>query len=168
MKLDGEITVPARRTAVFEKLKDPRVFAACVEGVRDLTEIDPTHYTAVLETKVAYLRFKFSVAVDVLRLDIDGIEAKIEGTPIGIVGRLTATSTTSLEDVGDETRIRYTVDVALTGKLGSLGQPVLRSKAKEMEKLFAINLRRAIEGQSPPSQSPEPTSAAAVPTETIS
>ncbi len=31
----------------------------------------------------------------------------------------------------------------LTGKLGSLGQPVLRSKAKEMERQFAARLAAA-------------------------
>jgi len=31
----------------------------------------------------------------------------------------------------------------LAGKLGSIGQPVLRSKAKDMEKIFATRLRAA-------------------------
>jgi uncharacterized protein len=148
MKFDGEITVRAPRAAVFDKLRDARVFATCVDGVQDLVEIDPTHYTAKLETKIAYLRFKFSVAVEVLKLEAPArIEAKIEGTPIGVVGRLSATSSTTLEEAGQDTHIRYEVEVALTGKLGAMGQPVLRSKAKEMEKQFAVNLRHAVEPQ---------------------
>jgi carbon monoxide dehydrogenase subunit G len=71
------------------------------------------------------------------------IEASVEGTPLGIVGRMTATSVTTLTEVGDETKIAYAVDAALTGKLGSLGQPVLRSKAREMEKQFAARLAAA-------------------------
>jgi hypothetical protein len=39
--------------------------------------------------------------------------------------------------------VSYEVDAALTGKLGSLGQPVLRAKAKEMERQFALRLRTA-------------------------
>lgn len=149
MKFDGEITVPGRREAVFDKLQDARTFASCVDGVGDLTEVDAAHYTATLETRIAYLRFRFKIAVEVLRLERPNlIEARIEGTPIGVVGRLSAASTTTLEDVGGETRICYAVDVALTGKLGSMGQPVLRSKAKEMEKSFAGNLRRALAPQS--------------------
>ncbi|HEX9462497.1 MAG TPA: SRPBCC domain-containing protein [Alphaproteobacteria bacterium] len=145
MKFDGEITVPGRREAVFDKVQDARTFAWCVDGVGDLTEVDGAHYTATLETKIAYLRFRFKVAVEVLRVERPNlIEARIEGTPIGVVGRLSATSTTTLEDLGGETRIRYAVEVALTGKLGSMGQPVLRSKAKDMEKSFAANLRRVL------------------------
>ena len=56
---------------------------------------------------------------------------------------MTATSVTTLTEVGDETKIEYSVDATLTGKLGSLGQPVLRSKAREMEKQFAARLAAA-------------------------
>ena len=125
-------------------MRDARFFASCVEGVQDLNEIDPDHYTAVLETKVAYLKFKFNVTVEVTRADPPReIEAKIEGTPLGIVGRLTATSVTRLAEEGGGTKVSYEIDAALTGKLGSLGQPVLRSKAKEMERQFAERMRAA-------------------------
>jgi carbon monoxide dehydrogenase subunit G len=144
MKFTGEITVPAPRDAVYARVRDARFFASCVEGVQALTEVDADHYTAVLETKVAYLKFKFNVAVEVVRADPPReIAAKIEGTPLGIVGRLTATSLTRLDDDNGGTKVSYEVDAALTGKLGSLGQPVLRSKAKEMERQFALRLRTA-------------------------
>ncbi len=108
------------------------------------TEIAPDRYAAVFETKVAYMKFSFKVTVEVTRAEPPSeIEAKVEGTPLGIVGRLTATSLTTLSEVGDETHIAYEVDAALTGKLGSLGQPVLRSKAKEMEKQFAARMQAA-------------------------
>jgi uncharacterized protein len=144
MKFTGEITIGAPREAVFAKVRDARFFASCIEGVHDLNEIDADRYTAVLETKVAYLKFKFNVAVEVLRADPPSeIEAKIEGTPSGIVGRLTARSVTRLlEDTGG-TKVTYEVDASLTGKLGSLGQPVLRAKAKEMERQFAQRMRAA-------------------------
>jgi carbon monoxide dehydrogenase subunit G len=148
MKFDGDITVPGRRETVFDKIQDARTFASCVDGVSDLASLDGNRYTAILETKIAYLRFKFKTTVEVLRLERPGlIEARIEGTPLGFVGRLSATSLTTLEEIGGDTRIHYDVDVALTGKLGSMGQPVLRSKAKDMEKRFAENLRRVLVAQ---------------------
>ena len=144
MKFTGDISVPAPREAVYAKVRDARFFASCVEGVRDLNEIDSDHYTAVLDTKVAYLKFKFNVAVEVVRADPPHeIEAKIEGTPLGIVGRLTARSLTRLEEENAGTKISYEIEAALTGKLGSLGQPVLRSKAKELERQFAERMRAA-------------------------
>jgi carbon monoxide dehydrogenase subunit G len=144
MKFTGDILVEAPRDAVYAKVRDARFFASCIEGVQELNEIDPDHYTAILETKVAYLKFKFNVAVEVVRADPPSeIEAKVEGTPLGIVGRLTATAVTRLAEEGKETKVSYEIEAALTGKLGSLGQPVLRAKAKEMEKKFAERMRAA-------------------------
>jgi hypothetical protein len=58
-----------------------------------------------------------------------------------MVGRLTATSAADLAEQDGGTVVNYELDVALTGKLGSLGQPVLKSKAKEMERQFASRIQ---------------------------
>jgi carbon monoxide dehydrogenase subunit G len=138
------IMVPARRGEVYKALRDARLFASCVEGVRDLAETGPDAYSAMFETKVAYMKFAFKVTVQVVRAEEPReIQAKIEGAPLGIVGRLTASSLTRLTEMSGATRIDYDVDAALTGKLGSLGQPVLRAKAKEMERQFAARLAAA-------------------------
>jgi carbon monoxide dehydrogenase subunit G len=154
MQFSGEILVAAPLDAVYAKVRDARFFASCVEGVQNLSEIDPDHYTAVLDTKVAYLKFKFNVAVEVVRADPPReIEAKIEGTPLGLVGRLTARSVTRLAEKNGGTKVSYEVDAALTGKLGSLGQPVLRAKAREMERMFAERMRAAFAGSKSASES---------------
>jgi carbon monoxide dehydrogenase subunit G len=141
MKFSGELTVKAPRAEVYKAVRDARFFASCVDGVSDLVETAPDRYAATFETKVAYMKFRFKVSVEVVRAEEPReIEARVEGTPLGIVGRLTATALTRLTETGDETRIGYDVEATLTGKLGSLGQPVLRSKAKEMERQFAARL----------------------------
>jgi hypothetical protein len=151
MKFSGELTVKAPRAQVYKAVRDARFFASCVDGVHDLQETAPDTYAAVFETKVAYMKFSFKVTVQVVRADEPReIEAKVEGTPLGIIGRLTATSLTTLSEVSDQTKIAYEVDAALTGKLGSLGQPVLRSKAKEMERQFAARLAAAFAPQATP------------------
>ena len=144
MNLSGEITVDAPRESVFNALKDAPFFASCVEGVRDLKEIDATRYDAIIEAKVAYMKFSFKVNVELTRISPpDEIEAKIEGTPLGVVGRLTATSLTRLRETDGRTVVAYSIDTSITGKLGSIGQPVLRAKAKEMEKKFTERLQAA-------------------------
>jgi uncharacterized protein len=144
MRLNGEFTVPAPRDAVFARLTDPPFFLSCIEGASNLVEVDPSHYTAMLETSIAYMKFKFAVAVAFLeRLPPERIAAKVEGTPMGVVGRLSATAAAALAEAGSATHVTYEIDVALTGKLGSIGQPVLRSKAKAMERSFVQNLLNA-------------------------
>lgn len=142
MQVSGEFTVKAPRAMVFNTIRDPRTFISFVDGVSDLKEIDATHFEANFETRVAYMKFRFAVTVEIVRMEEPGlIEARFEGTPLGVVGRLTATSTTTLTEAGDETRVSYAVDTALAGKLGSIGQPVLRAKAKQMEREFAARLQ---------------------------
>jgi carbon monoxide dehydrogenase subunit G len=151
MKFAGELTVKAPRERVYKAVRDARFFASCVDGVQDLQETAPDTYSAVFATKVAYMNFKFKVTVEVVSAtEPREIVAKVEGTPLGIVGRLTATSLTTLEEAGDETKIAYAVDAALTGRLGSLGQPVLRAKAKDMERHFAEKLAAAFATQAMP------------------
>jgi len=148
VKISGEISVRAPQVSVFEAIEDARFFASCVDGVQELKEIDAENYAAVLETRVAYIKFRFNIAIAITRkVSPTEIEAKVEGTPIGIVGRVTATSKTRLTQDGDHTKIAYEIDAALTGRLGSLGQPVLRAKAKEMEKQFTARLSARFAGR---------------------
>lgn len=150
MDFKGEILVSAPRDAVYSKIRDARFFVSCIEGVRDLEEIDATHYTAVMESKVAYIKVTFEVAVEVSREEAPClVEAKVEGRPLKLAGRLSASSVTRLEEADGGTKIVYETDLSLTGKLGSLGRPVLTAKAKEMEKQFAENLQKAFSTPEP-------------------
>ena len=144
MEFKGEITVAAPRADVYARIRDAEFFVSCIEGVRDLEVVDDTHYTAVMESKVAYIKVSFDVSVEVLRDEAPNlIEAKIEGRPIKLAGRLAATSLTRLAEADGGTKISYETKLSLTGKLGSLGRPALTAKAKEMEKLFAARLAAA-------------------------
>jgi carbon monoxide dehydrogenase subunit G len=149
MKFIGEIKVAAPREAVFDKINDPVFFASCIEGVKDMKEIDPHHFTATLETRIAYINFKFAISVEIVEVDRPNrIVARSEGTPHGIVGRLSSTSTATLTADGTGTLVAYEIDASLTGKLGSLGQPVMKSKAKEMERQFAKAITESFAGSS--------------------
>lgn len=144
MKINGEFTVSAPRDVVYERLNDAQFFASCLEGVRDLTQVDETHYTATLETRIAYIKFKFAISVEfVEKIAPEKIVARAEGTPLGVVGRLTSTACAILKDQGPQTIVAYETDVALAGKLGSIGQPVLKAKAREMERTFVKNINAA-------------------------
>jgi carbon monoxide dehydrogenase subunit G len=147
MKFAGELSVEAPREEVFDRLKDAHFFACCVKGVRDLKELGPTTYSAQFETRIAYIKFNFDVTVEMTEAHRPvRIAARIEGKPHGIVGRLSATSAADFHENAGVTTIRYQVEATLTGRLGSIGQPVLKAKAKEMEREFVANLRSGFLG----------------------
>ena len=132
----------APREEVYAVLSDIGGFASLVEGLNDLRCCQEGGYEATLTTKVAYMSFKFKVNVALtIREAPQKLVAKIEGVPMGLIGRLSAVTTTFLTDCGDSTLIQYEVESTLTGKLGSIGQPVLKAKARDMEKQFEKKLQ---------------------------
>ena len=132
---------------MFDRLRDAQFFASCVDGVGALSETAPDAYAAKLTTRIAYIKFEFDITVQIVRAERPAaIEARIEGKPHGVVGRLSAASSAEFIEDGGGTKIRYNIESSLTGRLGSIGQPVLKSKAKEMERHFVQRLGAAFPG----------------------
>lgn len=143
----GEITVDVDRSAAFAFARNAQQVAECIPGCHDLQEISTDRYAAVLKNQVGFIVLSFKVVVEVVKVDpMNAIEATATGDAIKLAGRLVARASLQFADAGQsQTLIRYTADVNLTGKLGGLGQPVLRAKSAEFAKQFGSNLKTAIE-----------------------
>ena len=154
LQTSGEISVGVPRDAAFAFLQDPHRLAACIPGCRDLREIGPNRYAAVLTSRVAFLTLSFNVTIEILRTEPpESIDAGITGDAVGLVGHVAATASVRLTDEGaHRTMIHYTTEIALTGKLGGLGQPVFRSTSAQLARDFGANLKQALEAQ--PTETP--------------
>ena len=163
----GDIVVDVERATAFRLVENPQRMAECIPGCHDLRELGPGRFAAVLTNKVSFMTLSFKVIVEVVNMDApNGIEARITGEPIGLVGRLAANASLKFTDAGEKcTLIHYSADVGLTGKLGGIGQPVFRAKSARLAKEFADNLKAAIEsldkGQPGPANPVQPVSATA-------
>jgi carbon monoxide dehydrogenase subunit G len=145
----GEILVDVPRSAAFTFLEDPQRLASCIPGCRDVRELAPGRYSAVLSSRVALVTVTFNVTIDIVKIDPPAaIEATIAGDAVGLAGHVAAKAAVQLADeAGQCTRIGYTADIALTGRLGGLGQPVFRAASAQLARQFGENLKRAIETQ---------------------
>ena len=143
----GEIIVDVDRETAFKFIEVPEQLARCIPGCSDLREVAPGRFTAVLTSEVSFMTLNFQVVVEVVKIDpAHTIEARITGRPIGFSGQLVGKAQLELADAGQgRTVIRHSSDIGLTGKLGSLGQPVFRAKSAEMSTKFAANLKAALE-----------------------
>lgn len=151
MKFSGQVNIRAPREKVFDSIKDIEFFATCIDGVQDLEKIDETHYSGILATKVAYIQFRFKVELEISAMEAPHLfEASVVGAPVGMVGRFKSKARTTLHEDGDGTIIDYSIDASITGKLGSIGQPVMKSKAREMEVEFARRLQAHFREESTP------------------
>lgn len=147
LETKGEITVDVDRDTAFHFIEIPEQLARCIPGCSDLREEAPGRFTAVLSSEVSFIKLNFQVVVEVVKIDPPrGIEARISGRPLGISGQLSGKAELELAEAGQgRTIIRHCSDIGLTGRLGSLGQPVFRAKSAEMSNRFAENLKAAIE-----------------------
>ncbi len=146
MRFTGEFMVPADRAVVFARLRDHELLAGCVDGVREVEPIDERNYRAILETRLAYIRFRFAIEVELTELDAPAsMKVRAVGQPLGMVGRLAGDAALQLVDSDGGTLVSYELDLAVAGKLGSIGQPVFRAKAKEMEKAFVAKFNASFE-----------------------
>jgi uncharacterized protein len=147
LQTHGEITVDVARGVAFAFVADARRLAPCIPGCRDLEELSPGRYTAVLTSSVAFMTLSFNVIIDVARTEPPHlIEARITGDAVGLAGHVVATARLDLSEEGDQrTKVRYVTDVGLTGKLGGLGQPVFRATSARLAREFGANLKKALE-----------------------
>jgi carbon monoxide dehydrogenase subunit G len=149
LQTHGEITVDVARPTAFAFVEDARRLARCIPGCRDLKELSPDRYAAVLTSSVAFMTLSFNVLIDVVRRDPPSLlEAKVTGDAVGLAGHVVATARLDLFDHGEaRTIIRYVTDIGLTGKLGGLGQPVFRATSARLAREFGANLKHALEAE---------------------
>lgn len=145
MKLQHRATVAAPRDRVWSLLMDvPRV-ASCVPGVESVTPEGDDRY-----------RGRFRVHVGPVRLTLDGDVALSErddaagravmranGTDARMGGGVRAVVTLSLVP-GTSTEMVVDSDVQILGRIGELGQPLIKRKADEIMSAFAKNLAQAV------------------------
>ena len=154
LQSSGEVSVAVPRDVAFRFLQDPERLAACIPGCSDLRELGPNRYSAVLSSRVAFIQVSFKVVIEVVRMDAPhAIDATVTGDAVGLAGHMTAKAALVLAEDEAHTKVSYTTDVTLTGKLGGIGQPVFRAKSAELARQFGENLKHALEAQPTPLQS---------------
>jgi carbon monoxide dehydrogenase subunit G len=144
LQTGGNFTVAVPQDKAFAFINDPFMLAKCIPGCTDLKELGENKFGAKLTNRVGPISLTFDVVVELTKVEPpSAIDATVGGNAPG--GRLTATATVRLEPVdAANTKISYTVDMGLTGKLGGIGQPVFRAKSDELSKKFGANVQAAI------------------------
>jgi carbon monoxide dehydrogenase subunit G len=146
---EGHIVVAVVRATAFDFVGDPARLAACIPGCRDVRQLQPNRYEAALTVPVAFMTLRFTVIVELTRVDRPHvIEARMSGDSVGVAGRVAATGLIEFAEAGDaRSAVHYSTDITLTGRLGGLGEPAFRSVTARFAKQFGDNLKTAIEQQ---------------------
>ena len=144
MKLDHRVTVDAPRAAVWAALMDLPQAARCVPGTRDLLP-EGDGLRGTLDVRVGPVKLALAGTVRVesrddaagtARLRADAADQRIGGAVRALV---------DLGVTGDgPTELRVTTDVAILGRIGELGQPLIARQADKVIAAFAECLRATV------------------------
>ena len=149
MKLENQCTVHTGWDQTWDLLMDIPGAAGLVPGVEEVTSDEEDRYQARMQVRVGPMRLTFSGVIELVEQDRGKGEAKfhVEAADRQLGGSLRADLTMQLEQQAPEqTGVSISTDVAFMGKLGELGQPLIRRKAATTLQDFARNLSSQVAG----------------------
>lgn len=174
MELNGDLLVTAPRERVWSALNDADVLARCIPGCEELLVLSDTERSARVAVKVGPVRARFTGH---LRLhDVrpgEGCTLQFDGSG-GAAGMAKGQSVITLADEDGGTRLRYSAQASVGGKLGQVGGRMIDAAAKQMADQFFTALQQALApGAAPPPEladaagdaAPAAAPAAAAPTQ---
>jgi len=144
VKLEHRVTVDAPRAAVWAVLMDLPAAARCVPGTRDVVP-DGQGVRGTLDVRVGPVKLALAGTVAIESRDEAAgtarLRANAEDQRLGGAVR----AFVDLAVSGDEpTELRMSTDVAILGRIGELGQPLIARQADKVLAGFADCLRRTV------------------------
>ena len=151
MKVEIVSVVPASREATWTLVMDIPKAATCIPGLKDITPDGEARYQATLQARVGPMGMNLSGVITVLSQDAESGEAHFlveanarrvgGGVKTNMSMKVTAKSPT-------ETELEIVADTTFMGRLGELGQPLIRRKARNTLEDFSKNFSKLLASES--------------------
>ncbi len=155
IRLEGEYTFDGPRDVVWEVLMDPDALAKALPGVQGMTKVSEDTYKATMNVRVGPVQGRFQGTV-VMR-DVrpkEGYHLVVEGQ--GPQGFVKGEGDLHLEDQGEKTLLRYTLEAQVGGRIAAVGQRLIESTAKSLIRQGLDSLNRQVQARV---RGPEPEAA---------
>ena len=150
MIIDQRLTVDAPPDRVWDFLMDVPAVAGCVPGVESVSALPDGRYSGVLKVQVGPVSARLEGTVHLAERDEGARRARMDvrAADKRIGGNVSAQMTMQLEPLATGgTAVTVTTDAAILGKLGMLGQAVIKRQADVVMAEFGRNLSRALAQQ---------------------
>ena len=147
MKLENSCVVPASPDRTWNYLMDVATAARCVPGVVDIAEDGEGRYRGTLKARVGPMSVNLSGTVSVEeRNEVEGLARYVvEASDRRIGGGVKTEMLVRMNGISAaETQLVIETDTTFMGRLGELGQPVIRRKAQSTIEEFARNLAKEL------------------------
>jgi carbon monoxide dehydrogenase subunit G len=156
MKINNEFTVSVPVEQAWNIMLDLERVAPCLPGASILGSEDG-EYQGTMKVKIGPITANYKGTVKVEEADEENHRAVFEATGRDARGQGTASATivSTLDEEGDQTKVRVETDMKLTGRAAQFGRGIAQDVATKMLGQFANCLEKEISG------SPEEGAAAA-------
>jgi len=144
---EEEFTVGAGPDTVWDFLLDPERVAPCLPGCESVEIENATTYRVSLTVKVGFLSTTQRLKVEIVESDRPRhLVSLARGEDRKLASQVEVRNTLDLTPApAAGTLVRYRSEVRVLGRLGSVGDAVMKVKAKQLAGDFAANVRAAIE-----------------------
>ncbi|TMH60470.1 MAG: carbon monoxide dehydrogenase subunit G, partial [Betaproteobacteria bacterium] len=143
MELTSSRTVPASVEKTWAALNDPETLKACIPGCESIERVSDTEFKVAMTARVGPVSAKFSGRI--LLSDIvppTSYKMSFEGQG-GAAGFARGDAKVNLTPDGSGTRIEYTVNAQVGGKLAQIGSRLVDgAAAKVADDFFACFVER--------------------------
>jgi carbon monoxide dehydrogenase subunit G len=149
MQLTDQRQIMADPATVWSALLDPEVLKACVPGCESMSGTAETGFEAVVVQKVGPVSARFTGVVTLTDM-VQGQSLRIQGEGKGgPAGFAKGGANVTLEPIETGTRLSYTVEANVGGKIAQLGSRIIDGFAKKMADEFFTRFQAAVEAPDP-------------------
>lgn len=146
MTFAQECVVAVERERLWDFLMEVPKVAQCVPGVEGVEAVETGAYRGSLRVQVGPIRLSLQGTMTVEEQDRAAWRARMraEANDRRLGGGIRATMRLTLAPGEGGTRLQIETDLAVLGKIGEFGQPVIRKKADTLLAEFARNLQTTL------------------------
>ena len=135
--MTGERTLPADRRTAWAALNDVEVLKSCVPGCESITPLESNQYEIALTAAIGPVRSRFKGKLEMTDIVApEGYTLKFDGSggPAGFARGAAQVALT--EAAPAQTRLAYTVDAQVGGKLAQVGSRLIDAASAAMADQF--------------------------------
>ena len=139
--------MPANRETIWALVMDIPKAALCIPGINEVIPNGEGLYTATLKAKVGPMGLTLVGTINVLNQDAQSGEANflVEASDRRVGGGVKTNMTMKITaKTSNETELQIMADTTFMGRLGELGQPIIRRKARNTLEDFTKNLSKLL------------------------
>jgi carbon monoxide dehydrogenase subunit G len=147
MKINNEFTVSVPIQEAWDIMLDLERVAPCLPGAA-VQGSEDDEYQGTMKVKIGPITANYKGTVKVEEADEENHRAVFEATGRDARGQGTASATivSTLQEEGDQTKVRVETDMKLTGRAAQFGRGIAQDVATKMLGQFADCLEKEIAG----------------------